>query len=637
MLEKPILALTLSIAGKRDVGEAVRPGLDAALSLIFGQVEASLAACRAHAEAGGVLASRFSEAAARLTLVTGLADGADQIAADLFLGKDGQAPGVSRVLGAILPCDAPTYVRNSPVSDHGAFERQLQACAFVMELDGSLPEPPTAKAAGVEARLDVVRARGGAFSAQSEFLMRHSDLLIAVDEEAAGGQVGGTRQTIRNALEFGLPVVLVRLGQAGVMIVRTRSDLEHPCVLVGDEARAALDSLVRELVGLTGTGFDAHYVRTLLDEFYGPASPGRSRARRQGVLPAVWRAFESRFEAPRAALSAQPAASAYAAYRQRASELSSYYAGLYRGSFLVGYALAVVAVTLAVASLLTLLALALDTLPEAWGLPILIGLGGLKLLSVGGMTLLAKQAHEQHLSHRAADYRYLAERLRAMTFLPQAGSLRPPSHLSQPFATRVATQGIIDRLFDSIVRQAEPLATLPCSEGRTVRPDAGAARRIVDHDWIAAQADYHNNNAILLQRITQWLEAGARRLNGLIVGIVLADLALLGLHLFHVLPESLAKVLETGVEPALIALAAILPAAVASMNGVRFQSEFSRLADRSEQMKFELLHLQKRARTLWARSDRALDVLYVAEDAARLTLDEVAEWTALYGKEFLEM
>ena len=161
--------------------------------------------------------------------------------------------------------------------------------------------------------------------------------------------------------------------------------------------------------------------------------------------------------------------------------------------------------------------------------------------------------------------------------------------------------------------------------------------RVVGSEWIAVQGDYHHNNAIVLQGMTHWLESGARRLNGLIIAIVLIDLALVALDMAGLVPHMLSTVLHQGVEPVLIAMAAILPAAVASMNGVRFQSEFSRLADRSEQMKYELAHLEKRARMLWQRSDRMLDVLHVAEDAARLTLDEVADWTALYGTEFLEM
>jgi len=89
--------------------------------------------------------------------------------------------------------------------------------------------------------------------------------------------------------------------------------------------------------------------------------------------------------------------------------------------------------------------------------------------------------------------------------------------------------------------------------------------------------------------------------------------------------------------PGLIFLAAVLPAAVASLNGVRFQSECARLSDRSAQMAVQLGLLQERANMPRPRPARMLDALRLAEDVARLTLDEVAEWSAIYGKEFVEM
>ncbi len=36
-------------------------------------------------------------------------------------------------------------------------------------------------------------------------------------------------------------------------------------------------------------------------------------------------------------------------------------------------------------------------------------------------------------------------------------------------------------------------------------------------------------------------------------------------------------------------------------------------------------------------AERTLDVLRLAEDVARSTIDEVAEWSAIYGKDFTEM
>ena len=636
-LEKPCLALTLSVAGKRHVPEAARDGLSETLDLIFREMAGRLAILHRQIEAGQSLALRFSpDRPARLSLVTGLADGADQIASDLFLSSAARFPGVERVLGAILPCDRATYVANSPVEDEATFARQADACAFVMELDGALPrivdddpEAQTRRAA---------HARGSAFAAQSEILLRQCDVLVAVDDHVAPSQIGGTRQTVRDALEFGVPVILLRLGDPEIAILRTRSDLDEPVRYQGDAARDQLAALVADLIGPDGLEMDEAYVSGLLKEFYGTVDPGRGPLRLGAVLSGVWSGFERRFR--RAAEPAAPSPTPmepYRAYRTRASALSSYYSSLHRGAFLAGYALAIAAVAFAVLSLLTLLAAGEELLSEAAASWILLGLGLLKLLAVTGMTVLARHAHGERISHRAADYRYLSERLRAMAFLPLAGSLRPPSHVSQPYATRVATQGVIDRLFYSIARQALPLETLPNVTGATIRPRADTAAPVVGEGWIRAQRIYHQTNAAVLARMTHWLERAGRQLNALIVLIVLVDLALVGLGLAHLLPKPVEALVHGLAEPVFVALAAILPAVVASMNGVRFQSEFSRLADRSEQMKFELMHLEHRAATLWARSDRLLDVLRVAEDAARLTLDEVAEWTTIYGKEFVEM
>jgi hypothetical protein len=632
-LEKPIVALSVALAGKREIARGLRSELTADLQLVFRQLEAALAAVHADAARGRPLSLRFDDGrAARLTLVTGLADGADQLASEVFLSAQGRGPAVEKSLGAVLPCPRTEFVHNSPVEDRETFDRLAERCDFVIELDGGLPG---ANEGPPPARHEAVRQRAAAFHAQSEFLLRLGDLLIAVDDLAGHSQVGGTRQTIRAAVEFGLPVILVRLGEPGFAILRTRLDIDEPLQLQGQHAAAAVDELVAQLLGRPSAPADA-YVEALFQEFYGAdARPGALNL--EPLLSAAWSAFERRLTRRRQPVSSSGGSAPYMTYRRRASLLSRRYAGLYRGSFLVGYALAVAAVTLAALSLLALVLAGAGAMPETAGLAVLGWLGILKLLAVAGMAWLAKQAHVRRLSHRAADYRYLSERLRTMTFLPYAGSLRPPAHLSQPYTTRVTTQGAIDQLFYSIVRAVEPSAAFGAPDERRISLSAAQGMAVVGHEWVSVQRRYHQDNAAGLARMSERLETWGRRLNNVIVGIVLIDLALVALDLLHLLPASVAGLLREGLEPVLIAVAAILPAAVASLNGVRFQSEVARLADRSEQMGYELLGVEDRAGAMAARGARLADVLHVAEDAARLTLDEVSEWTAIYGKEFVEM
>jgi hypothetical protein len=275
--------------------------------------------------------------------------------------------------------------------------------------------------------------------------------------------------------------------------------------------------------------------------------------------------------------------------------------------------------------------------PIAWP-ALMIGLALIKILVVFSIFRLAERANTKALAHRAADYRYISERLRAMSYLPKVGSLRSPAPWSLPYTTRVAAQGVMDRLFVSIVRQAEPLATL---EGRVddkvIRPDAASAMKAIRDSWIAGQINYHISNHAKLKALGGWLEHLGRSLNKLVIIVAVCDLVLLIFETAGLIPWASGPVAHRWIEPTLVGFAAILPAAVASINGVRFQSECTRLADRSLQMAGELSNLERRSWRTGARRTRLIDALHLANDAARLTLDEVAEWSAIYGKEFVEM
>ena len=136
-LRKPRLALTLALAGKRNVALEARAGLEAGLALVFRSIGERLDVLHAEAASGeDTLVLRFcTEEPARLTLITGLADGADQIGGALFLAPDAEVRTVERLMGALLPCARMDFVANSRVEDTAGFERLAASCAFVIELD----------------------------------------------------------------------------------------------------------------------------------------------------------------------------------------------------------------------------------------------------------------------------------------------------------------------------------------------------------------------------------------------------------------------------------------------------------------------------------------------------------------------
>ncbi len=140
-------------------------------------------------------------------------------------------------------------------------------------------------------------------------------------------------------------------------------------------------------------------------------------------------------------------------------------------------------------------------------------------------------------------------------------------------------------------------------------------------------------------------------LNLSVIAVVSIDLLLLLFVLLDfigdLVPEGLIGMMHTG-SPVLLFLAAILPAAVASLNGIRFQSECRRLADRSGIMQYVLSALRDDLNTLAGEVDydlkhpdtaagsRTYEAMALAEQCGRVAVDEVAEWSVLYSKKLVE-
>jgi hypothetical protein len=163
---------------------------------------------------------------------------------------------------------------------------------------------------------------------------------------------------------------------------------------------------------------------------------------------------------------------------------------------------------------------------------------------------------------------------------------------------------------------------------------------VIRHEWLNGQRAYHQKNARTLGRMTAALEMLSRALNWTVVAVVTADLALLLLSWAadgSAAVGEMSRAVEHRLTPTFILIATVLPAAIASLAGIRFQSECARLADRSQHMAAQLHAVAERAELLDLRPVRALDALRLAEDVATLTIDEVVEWSAIYGKAMVEM
>jgi hypothetical protein len=128
-----------------------------------------------------------------IRVASGLAEGADQIVSAV-------AAGMSRVeLAAMLPFPAESCAGLMP-SDAGRrrFGDLLARCKPVLECT----DAPPPKGDGPEQE----QARREGYVVQSETLIEHSDLLLAVWDGAAGKGPGGTANTVRRARDLGLPV-----------------------------------------------------------------------------------------------------------------------------------------------------------------------------------------------------------------------------------------------------------------------------------------------------------------------------------------------------------------------------------------------------------------------------------------------
>jgi hypothetical protein len=642
-----------------------------------------------------------------LRLVAGLCEGADETA---FRTLEALVqPHLEKDFAAVIPCAPDSYRASREKSFFPEFDRQAALCSYIVVADGHQDPLREDDPGATESAVALAtRRRRRGYRLQSALLLRQSDILVAVVDPEEEGKPGGTLETVRSALAFELPVVLIHPRDGRILLIEPGDDL---LTVLGRDAEeynppwnTTLETWVTQIVAdpersedVLGHEAASHGVK-LLEEFFGESHHGPSeqfRFRRW-----LWKWVESKCKThPAPVAPAPPSAPARdplpgpgetTSWKNRASALSRRYTGLYRGTWFLNHILAVVAVCLATGSLVLLgdtsshvakwldsAAATIGVQPQAasspsswpsWLFPVLFLLALLKLWIVVVIFRGTHHAIHGEWNDCTVDYRYLAERLRHLPYLAAVGSFQPPAAAPAQYASRVVRQSAVDWLFDAMVRSASPAGLakdvphhFPGGRPLTLRlitlRSADTLARI-GAEWIGGQADYHEANARAMKRFATWLEGGASRLNIAVITIVAIDIALVAMKLLHWTDSFKTAALLTG--SFLVFLAAAIPAAVAALNGIRFQSECQRLSERSSAM-FTILRGRRRKddnprlggrgaeiTRLLSRLHRAaaspatdpgawaLESLHLTEKIANDFVQEVAEWSVLYAKELVE-
>jgi hypothetical protein len=502
--------------------------------------------------------------------------------------------------------------------------------------------------------LDGDRAdEGAAYGAAGRVVVNQSDLLLAVWDGLPARGGGGTVQTMREAVQLGVPVLWIDAHAPHPwQLVRDETALPHPdgdrrCAPTssGEPAWLALRALVRETLHWpeAASRTVGHRVQTdLRDRYFSEQKPRCN-------LACVWKLFRNLVGDGR--LRAQPlrvadfeeqvanewpidpcrdgsdahAESAFACVNRRlrphfawADRLADLYGDKYRSAFVLAFPLAAVAVFLA------LLPGAVAPL-AGHDAALTVGCVVAEFGVIACIFALIYGARRGRWHERWMDYRLLAETIRQVRILLPLGGGRPfvrqPAHL--------ATYGDPAQSWVFAHMRAIARATgIP-----TARVDTAFVRECLGYvgGVVRGQVSFHETSVRRCEHIEHRLHRAAFALGLLTVAAIVIHLLphvpLPGVHGWH-LPGFVGGWLTFA--------CAGFPALAAALAGISHQGEFARVAKRSHAMAARFHQLAgeiDRLEQATATRPDALCLAHVtplAAEAAQLMVDEVLDWRVVF-------
>ena len=541
-----------------------------------------------HALAEGLLAARgepYARTLPTLTLVSGLAEGADQIAAQAMF--DGAEPNdYERRLEVILPFSVADFAATFD-TDEGreGLHAWLARADSVLALADWTP-PPNATDSAVS-----IHRRDRRFATLADLLVRQADVMIAVWDGAPALGRGGTAEVVAQALAQGVPVIWIDPAGAFTRLLGAAepfrdffSSLPKDTPAIGPALNAVLEPILRppaaqnETSGHRGAHWTArHTLKGYLDFEEGravtpwilydrllahPARQTLAKIERRPPLPRpkgpiaindvaakladpAWSGRPAGPGAPRHTDKRAALGEAWGMADAVATGLGHVYRSVYVLIFILS----------GVAVMFGLLGAILESLE-----PFLVAMELATLFLAFGIYLAGRGLNHHQ---RWLQARELAEQMRAYWALSQAGfGGRRPLTPGGPWTAW---------LFNAF---AAPVGV----PGITATPQAlGCVARSVLEGIVTDQQVYNERNAARLKLVQHRLDG----IGGLLqFGAIASSLLLLGmLGYMHANPTG-EEALQ-GLKMTFVALSAGLPAFGAAVAGIGFQGDFERFSERS--------------------------------------------------------
>jgi hypothetical protein len=639
---KPVLTLRVGVTGHRPKPARLPPDAHQhakeQLGLVFRTIDAAL-----H-DLHGAYDTFYSNEPWRVRLVTGMAEGADQLA--LYARPDDWA------VDAVLPFPRDSYREDFQKSAADP-ERNVEA-----EFDKALKQAETVLELP-EIKDHDKRDRG--YARLGDFLIRQIDVLVAVWDGQVEEGVGGTAQVIRRAVAARVPVVWIAARpdmQQGLVFARMIDDFEDdgtPVAPAVDCTKGSLKEAISTIVALpqrrtdwvTRAGDEPDASPTVIERlstFLGEDWPRPSRCILYDFYKRLVERKSWRLRIPVAPLAqrlnewnefleaAPPVANLGTRLREVllprylwADQLAVDFSNRYRSAYIFCYLFSAVAVAIALLGIfLHVEGEEAATLPlrKKWILVFI------ELIVIFAIVAVYRRGRKHHWHERWIEYRALAEMLRDLRFL---------AYLAE--YGRIQRAGVFESTSSAwflwYLRATIRELGLPQSviDGTYQHALLAAVERHVIADQLNL---YHRPNAATLARMNA-------RLHKLIFACFIGTLAIL-IAFWLCWPASWfwspagtwfrqhAAAIMHGVTLG----AALLPALGAALAGILETGDFRGFARRSARTVSALEHLQTgldRARRTVSLDDTSA----VLVATAQVLTEDLAAWQALYTEKRLNL